>query len=191
MGIKREIPIILCLFLVATFILYMRTHVSFASPETKVCVDPTEKTVYLYDTFMIDVKVTDVVDIYAYNVKLYYDTIPLDGLSVELPPGHFFEPLYGPENFVVTRKEIDDNYNGTHGRVWVSVNLLPGRPRVTRCMLHYVQDRKSGSGVLFTITFHCTGGGTSALNLHETQLIRYGDNPISHNRIHGLIDAYL
>lgn len=172
MGIRKAITTTLCLFLVTTFVF---VNFSFTSPQTKVCVDPTEKTAYPCDTFTIDVNITDVMDLYAYEIILYYHTIPVDGLSVELPPGHFLEPI-NPANLLILRKEIDDNYNATHGRVWVAVALLPPEPA------------KTGSGILFTITFHCTGGGTSVLHLSETELGDYAGSSIPHIRIHGLIN---
>lgn len=194
MGIKKEIPTVLSLFFVMIFIFVI---FSFKSSEAKVYVDPTEKTAYLYDTFTINVNVTDVMLLQAYDIKLYYHTIPVEGLSVELPPGHFLEPIYNPANLVITHKEIDDNYNATHGRVWVSIKLLTENPyyfRPPRCLLQNLRARsrpgRTGSGVLFTITFNCTGVGTSVLNLYESQLIDGESSPISRIRIHGSINVH-
>ena len=151
MRIKKEIPIILCLFVVTTFIL-VRGRI-FSSSEARVCVDPTEKTVYPDDTFTINVNVTSVSAIEAYSLIIYYHTIPVDGVSVEFPSGHFFEPSKH-EELLVTDMDIDDNYNATHGMVWVITTLLgPESP-------------KNGSGTLTTITFNATTlNGPSPLKL--------------------------
>ena len=193
MRIKKEIPIILCLFVVTTFIL-VRGRI-FTSSEARVCVDPTEKTVYPYDTFTINVNVTSVSAIEAYSFIIYYHTIPVDGVSVELPPGHFFEPSKH-EELLITDMEIDDNYNATHGRVSVTVRLFSNarRPAPT-CKLRNIrqvelESWRAGSGILFTITFNCTGSGTSVLDLHKVILFPHEGASTSHSRIHGLINAH-
>jgi len=194
MRIKKEIPTIVCLSLVITFIF---VAFSFTSHETEVCVDPTEKIVYLYDNFTINVNITGVVNLYSYDIKLYYNTITVDGLSVDLPPGHFMEPINNPAKLIILHKEIDDNYNATHGRVWVSVRLLTELydteltyPCEVRRMRALSSPGRSGSGIIFRIAFHCTGVGTSVLDLYETQLINYEGSSISHVRINGLINVH-
>jgi hypothetical protein len=191
--IKKEIPIILCLFVVTTFIL-VRAGI-FTSSEARVCVDPTEKTVHPYDTFTINVNVTSVPAIEAYSFIIYYDTIPVDGVSVELPSGHFFEPREH-EDLLITQMGIDDNYNATHGRVSVTVRLVSNarRPAPT-CKLQNIRQVeleawRAGSGILFTITFNCTGRGISVLNLHQVILFQHEGASISHSQIHGLINAH-
>ncbi len=189
MGIKKEVLITLCLFLVATVILVNFNSTSTStSPKTKVCVDPAEKTVYPYDTFTININVTNVRALQAYRIIIDYHTSPLDAVSVEFPPGHFLEPLES-EVLRITQMKIDDNYNATHGRVYVSVALFS--PPTRRCMLQVYRwhARRSGSGILFTITFNCVGRETSVLNLCQTNLSGE-DSSISHSRIHGLISTH-
>lgn len=188
--IKKDISTILCLLLITAFIFIT---FSYTTPETKAYVDPTEKTVHPGDTFTINVNITHVTDLHAYNIIIYYDTIPLNAVSIELPPRHFLQPFEDPEYIRVTYMQINDNFNGTHGRVWVSVKLLTlARPQGRTCTFQRVNRQKparSGSGILFTTTFHCTTKGTSALNLHQACLYKYGGSPISLTRMHGMIIA--
>jgi len=104
----------------------------------------------------------------VYEFKLYYNTTFVDGKSVELPSGHFLEPLI-PSNLIIYHLEIEDNYNSTHGRVWVNLelNLVPP------------EEPKAGSGVLAEVTLHCTDEGETALTLAETVLLGPG-GPIEH-----------
>lgn len=190
---KKEIPIILCLFVVTTVIL-VRARI-FTSPEVRVCVDPTEKTAYSYDTFAININVTNVWGLQTYSFIIYYDTIPVDAVSVEFPPGHFFEPSKY-EDLIIIRKETDDNYNATHGRVSVYVRLHSNAPRpAPTCKLRNIRQEqleswRTGSGILFKITFNCTGSGISVLNLYQTKLSTYEGASISHSRIQGLINVH-
>jgi len=102
-------------------------------PPTSINVDPSELVANVCQNFTVNVDVTDVPPpgCTICEFKLYYNTTFMDGLSVELPPGHFLEPFFEP-NLIIYHKEIDDNYNSTHGRVWVSLELLspPEVPRI-------------------------------------------------------------
>jgi len=133
-------------------------------PSTSINVDPADLIVEACQNFTVNISVTDVLPpgCTTCEFKLYYNTTFMDGLSVELPPGHFLEPSI-PSNLIIYHKEIIDSYNATHGRVWVSAELLspPEVPRID-------------SGVLAEVTFHCTDGGETELKLDDTVLIGPG-----------------
>jgi len=191
MGIRKEIPIITCAFLVTALAFITLT---FKTPEVRAIVDPDEVSVNLGDTFEINVGIADVVDLSAFNFILYYDTAPIDGVSVELPQGHFLEPFSKHEVLTTRHMEIHDDYNDTHGQIVISVELISTAPVQGR-VCTFQRSRlpipaRSGSGVLFTITFHCTKTGTSSLDLCRTHLYKYGGVPISHKSTHGYINAH-
>jgi hypothetical protein len=191
MGIRKEIPIITCAFVVTALAFIALT---FKTPEARVIVDPDEITVNVDDTFKINVGITAVVDLSSYNFILYYDTAPIDGVSVELPQGHFLNPFSKHEVLETRHMEIHDNYNDTHGQIIISVKLISTAPVQGR-VCTFQRSRlpipaRSGSGVLFTMTFHCTNTGTSSMDLCRTNLYKYGGVPISHTPIHGHISAH-
>lgn len=201
MRTKEGLTVLFGIFLIVTVV-----SVSFrrTAPETKVWINPTEETVHPTQTFTIEVDVIDVWALQAYSIIIYYQTGPMDAVSVGLPRGHFLEPekdkdtllshgLYPVEgeDFDIIVKEIDDDFNITHGRVWVAARLV-GVTKANfpdckmRDMVKYYQAGRTGSGTLFTITFNCTSSGTSFLCLHQTKLSGKGGS-VPHSRIHALI----
>ena len=109
------------------------------------------------EVFTIDVTVTNVGDLYAYQFDLFYDTALLDGVDVTFPPGHFLTPA-DPEKFLPVKQEVTDDYNATHGRVLVAALLLAPEPA------------KNGSGILSRLKFKVTGTGSCTLDLSGTKL---------------------
>lgn len=128
--------------------------VVWASEETVIYVDPQACYSPLGSTFKVNVSVANVSDLYSYEFMLYYDTSLLDGVDVRLPKGHFLE-TDDPSLLWIEKLEIEDNFNSTHGRVWVAVLLFGSQPG------------RSGSGVLATITFQVMKVGDCVLDLHE------------------------
>lgn len=197
---KEGTAIIFGIILTTTFLVAFNSR----SSDTRVCINPIEKTVYPHQTFIIDVDVTDVWALQAYSIMIYYQTIPIDALSVELPPGHFLEPItekkdvnvpWAHETFRIIRREIDDNFNTTHGRVWISARLYArSKIRIPHCeagwIRYYYDVGRTGSGTLFTITFNCTGSGRSVLCFYQTILSGTEASSIPHSRIDGLIEAH-
>lgn len=81
--------------------------------------------------------------IHAFDFKLLYNTACLHAINVTLPPGHFLEPIDLNKIFVV-KTDIDEDYNATHGQIWVAATLLDPEPP------------KNGSGILARINFNIT-----------------------------------
>lgn len=128
------------------------------NPETTIHVDPPLTEVYVGNTFVIDVNVTDVFDLYAFEFYLGYNTTFLDALDVVIP-----SPW-------VDGYEI--NNTGGYVRVWAFVSV--GTPI-------------SGSGTLASIIFNATAEGGGILDLYDTNLIDSMGIPISHNIIDGSV----
>jgi hypothetical protein len=109
-------------------------------------------------TFTIDIKMSDVTNLYGYEFKLGYDTSILDATNVNIGP-FLNEPTY------TVKKKIDN----TNGFLWFATSSQePAAP-------------KSGSGTLATITFQVTGSGSCDLDLYDTKLGNSDVNPISHS----------
>ena len=90
--------------------------------------------------FVVNVSVSDVFNLYAYEFKLYYNSTVLNGTSVS--EGSFLgesgqSPFFYPEAFT-------DHFNSTYGIVWVDSTLVGDVPGV------------DGSGVLAALKFKAT-----------------------------------
>jgi len=120
-----------------------------------------------YNNITLTVNIADVVNLYAYEFKVYYKNNVLNGTKAVRPPGHFMEPV-DEANQVAPKWEIKNNYNSTHGRIWLSFTLLS--PELAR----------SGSGTLVQITFMIIGVNSTAISFADTKLADGGSNPIIH-----------
>lgn len=135
---------------------------SVTDNDTLVYVDPQACDVALGSTFTVNISITDVVSLFSYEFKMYYDTALLDGIQVEVPEGHFLEPI-GLGYIFIVKLEVIDDFNSTHGRVFVAASLLNPEPA------------KTGSGVLATVTFQAMKAGSCILDLHEPEMIFVND----------------
>lgn len=134
-------------------------------------------------TFTMNVSIANVTNLYGYEFILWYSTTLLNGVKVELPPNHFLTPSE-PTKIWVVKREIDDDFNATHGRVWVSAALFPP------------ESPKNGSGILATITFNGSiQDGPSLLKLYipgfvyPVKLSDADVNPIACTAIDGTIEV--
>ena len=131
---------------------------SSSSDETVVYVDPQASNIALGSTFTINISIANVVDVFSYEFKVYYNNTLLHGVQVKLPKGHILEPV-GVAYLFVIELEIIDDFNSTHGCAKVGATLLNPEPG------------RSGSGVLATITFQATNVGSCNFDLCETILV--------------------
>ena len=142
---------------------------------TVIYLDPSTSRPAVGDVFTVDVNIFNVTNLFGYDFKLYYDTTVLDGLNVTLTPDHFLT-TETPSNLFIAKLEVMDDYNATHGRVWVAMTLLdPESP-------------KSGSGTLAMISFKAASLGESALNLAKTKLAEKNGDAIAHSALDGLVE---
>lgn len=165
---------VLCLFLSASLIISITAAIFFApvfASQTKLYVDPPsiiDQGLTPPQTFWIDVKIFNVTDLYGYDFQLFYDTTILDGINLTIPPEHFLEPI-NPSKLFIAKQVIEDDYNSTHGRVWVAMTLISPEPP------------NNGNGILATITFRVTGIGSCALDLYDTKLSDPDGDKINHS----------
>lgn len=112
-------------------------------------VDPTSQTVGA--PFTVDINITNMDDLYAWEFNVTYDTTILTATNVAEKP---FLNSTGATYF---NKMIND----TNGWIYAYCTLLYDVPGVT------------GSGDLATISFSIDATGSSTLDLHNTKLLEY------------------
>jgi hypothetical protein len=112
--------------------------------------------------------VTDVADLVAYEVKIHYNNTVLNVINATRPIGSILEPRISPNNWFTPKWELKNDFNATHGRIWLSLTLLS--PETAR----------SGSGPLARITFQVLSTGETAITLEETKLVDKSANAITH-----------
>jgi hypothetical protein len=139
---------------------------------TVVCVQPTVFRKSQGASFPLNVTVQDVVDLYAFDITLNYNTTVLDALSIT--EGPFLKSIGSTIAFV---SEVND----TAGRVRLSLLLLGASHGV------------NGTGTLFTIQFKSSTAatGTSPLNLTSSDLSNYDADLINHAIINGQVTILL
>jgi hypothetical protein len=133
---------ILLLLLVINALTLANSTVKVNAQQAKLSVLPsTAKINNPGENVTIDLNITDVTNLYAYEIKIYYLNSIVNATDVVRPPGHFMEPVIDPANQFIPKWEIKNNFNATHGQIWIGFTLLNPEPA------------KSGSGILAKITF--------------------------------------
>jgi len=135
---------------------------------TILSVDPSETHVTNGFGFSLDVKMDNVTDLYAFDVRLYFNTTLLQ--AVQLNEGPFLRS--GGDTFVV--KSV---INATEGYVRFASTLLSAENGV------------NGTGMLFSITFATTEGviGNCSVTFGNTVLSDSQANPIDHAKHDGTV----
>lgn len=109
--------------------------------------------------------VTDVADLFGYEVKIYYNKTVLSANQLTRPTGNFLEPRINQGNQFILKWEIKNDFNATHGRIWLSLTLLS--PETAR----------SGSVPLARIIFQILSTGDTAITMEETKLADKSGTP--------------
>jgi len=136
--------------------------------QTALQVQPGYTEVEVCTNFKISVAVTDVYDMFAFDISLSYDTNVMDALSIEI-----LQPFNGWP--IIPPPEIHE----AEGWVRFSASLLPQ-------MLPF-----SGSGLLANVTFHCTAESTaSAIHLFNDHLVDPNGFDIAHSSHDGLVAQF-
>lgn len=104
------------------------------------------------DTFSINITVSNVIGLAAWQVVLFYPSTVLNGTQVDEGP---FLMTGGSTTFMVN--PFTDNYNATYGILIVGDTLLSNA-------------NVSGSGTLATVTFKAVATGPCVLHLDTTGL---------------------
>lgn len=138
---------------------------SVAAPVTSVYVDPqTQKAAY-NKLFSVNVNVTDVVDLYGFELKLQYDPALIDAVSITL--GSVLNP---PTTI------IEEEINETMGFLLFSAFSIGLAPPA------------NGNGVLATLVFNATPGGNCYLDFLEMNLIEPSGALIGRQTFNGFFE---
>jgi hypothetical protein len=143
----------------------MVSYPAISSPLATIYVDPHTNTVTVGQVFTINIKISEVTDLYGWELKLKWNPTLLDALDVI--EGNFLKNE-GDTYFI---KQI----NNTNGYLLAACTLMGDRPGV------------NGSGTLASVSFHAETEGTSALVLDDTKLGNSLEEPILHTVINGSV----
>lgn len=156
-GVNRKSLKLLSLIpilLISTIVLNIQSTAT-AQVTPNVFIDPPESSANPPDTFIISVNITNVEDLYSYDVRIQWNRYLLQCLSANEGP---FLSSNGPTIFLA---QIYADY------VIVACSFLGGYSA-------------SGSGTLFTANFKALDIGTCALDIYESTLLDPTLTPISH-----------
>jgi hypothetical protein len=157
-------------------LLPLHPGIGLASPTTTIGVEPRYNFgLNIDDTFLVNITVTDVIDLAAWQLALYYESAVLNGTNYAEGP---FLKSGGANTFFFV-VNFTDNYNATHGQAFFACAIYnPGGG---------VLPGVDGTGTLASISFKVIGGGGSILHLDDTILDDSAEPP---NHIpHTLVDG--
>jgi hypothetical protein len=134
------------LFIILGFMVFNLSviPISFGQATQLEVVAPTTN-IQVSTQFNVDITVTDVADLYSWQIKLYYNSTVLRWINATYPPGHVFE---GKPNYPVLPSNTSDA-GGTYIQFFLT--LVGGEPGF------------NGGGTLCRFSFEAKSAGTSSL----------------------------
>lgn len=159
------------LFFLAFTLVFINIFSSSVADNYVACiyVDPNQQTVDSPDeNFTVNIKIRDVLDLYGYELKLFYNSTMLNATAVK--EGSFLNQS-GQTFFYI--HEFNDHYNSTHGIVWIDC-----------CLIGNVLGRK-GDGTLATISFQSLTTGFSDICLSDVKLVDSKGEFIPYESVNG------
>jgi hypothetical protein len=166
---RKSLVAFLLLAILTTSAIPLFSRVSAAT--TSYAIDPpslVDEALTPCNNITVTVEVLNVTDLFGYEFRLYYKKV-LNATSVVRPPGQFLEPILSPMNRFVAKWEVMNDYNATHGRIWLAYTLLaPETPR-------------TGSGALAEITFHIEDVDSTYIAFSDSKLADGVGDPIPHD----------
>jgi len=167
---KKALPFLICLIMSMLTMSSTFANSACSQTETTLTVEPqniVDPTLVPNATFQINITVTNVVELYGWEFKLYYLKSVLTLTSVRFGP--FLET--GGTTFTIDKS--NQNYNTTHGVVWLADSLLAAPGGV------------NGSGTLASVKFTVNQIGSTNLSLADTKMGNKSGEAIPHQTIDG------
>lgn len=128
-------------------------HQAMGQPTATPSVQLTATSVLNQDaTFSTNITVSNVTDLYAWQVSLYYKSSVLNGTRVD--EGPFLKAEGAATGFIISN--FTDNYNPTQGYILIACARLGNVKGL------------NGSGTLATLTFKAVGTGSDVLQIGTT-----------------------
>jgi PKD repeat protein len=138
---------------------------SLTASTTTISVDPSTINAEIGQTFMINIKISDVIDLYGWEFKLRWNSSLLDAHNIT--EGAF---LKGDGNTFFVSK-----INNTLGYMLVDCTLVGDVLGV------------SGNGILATVNFYAKQFGECLLDLYDTKLVNSLEQAITHTATDGTV----
>ena len=139
----------------------------------RIKISPRYNIMRLNESLQLDIMIADVINLTSWEIEIYYNSTVLN--ATEIVEGTFLSNT-GTTTFEIY--DFTDNYNSTHGRIWLN------------CSLTSRDIGASGNGTLTKITFKAkTSEGYSWISLKGTKLIdnQRPPNYIQHTSVNGFI----
>jgi hypothetical protein len=144
-----------------------------AAATTFLSVDPPLTSTAIYESFTVNITISDVTSLGGWEFKLIYRNDIVSAQSYA--EGLFLKQGGSTTLFPI---EFDDSgYNETHGLIWLTCVIIGGGSGV------------NGSGVLAELSFGAIGGGSTRLHLIDTVLGDPQANPIAHSPQDGDVEV--
>ncbi|UCG36302.1 MAG: hypothetical protein JSV64_06730 [Candidatus Bathyarchaeota archaeon] len=141
------------------------TITAYYVAETIVSLEPPTNTGEIGETFVVDVNITNAVDVYSWQVKVQWDRDILEALDVT--EGDFLAGQPDGTGFVYTIGEGYVDVGCTTLGDWFGVD---------------------GNGTLMSIAFNVTGVGETALDIYYAVLLNYDVDEVPHITEDGYFD---
>lgn len=158
----NKIISLMLIFLLSASALYIAVNTtnlySFSVSTTTISVNPSTSQAEIGQIFLIDIGISDVIDLYGWEFKLRWNKTILDPLNVT--EGTFLKN--GGATYFISK------INKTLGYMLVDCTLLGNIPGI------------SGTGILATIKFSVNGQGECSLDLYDTKLVNSLEEAIVH-----------
>jgi len=168
---KQIFALIPLLIIFAVFINTFAPSVVSDSYVACVYIDPNEQIINSpNENFTLNIKIRDVLDLYGYEFKLFYNSTMLN--ATEVKEGSFLNQS-GETFFYVCK--FTDHYNSTHGIIWIDC-----------CLTGDVLGEK-GNGTLAIVSFRSLAAGSSNICLSDIKLVDSKGEPIPYESANGSI----
>jgi len=153
--------------IIATVVVYVIMNRPISSATAVLRVDPSTASASIGQNFTINLSISNVVDLFGYQIKLRWNPMMLDAINAAEKP---FLKSGGSTWFV-------PKINNTVGYALVDCTLLSNVAGV------------NGSGILATVQFHVKTSGSCDLALYDTALLNSTENLIPHAVTSGRFSA--
>jgi len=153
----------MCILISAPIIAAIIPHVKGQTPTLSI--NPPEVEILEGNNFRVSINITDVTDLYAWDIWVSFDTSQVNFTGAEEGP---FLRKVGATLWVIT---VDYE----NGQVHMGCSLLG------------TSEEASGDGILAFLNFICLAPGSSTLHLFDTDLYDRDMNPIPHVTVDGNI----
>jgi len=138
-----------------------------------VTVEPNNIDVFVGENFNVDVKVANVLDLYGWMFKIYWNNTLLNCTSAQI-----YIPGIWENATLEYGRGLENSYNESSGRYFKALTPTDPAPSF------------NGSMTLATLAFKALQPGTTSLALMETKLGNRNADPIGHTESSGSVNVY-